>query len=47
MKPLFTLATLALLAGCGADGPPVAPSQAAATGLAATGQVQVGVTGGN
>ncbi|MEZ5756030.1 MAG: hypothetical protein R3D90_15165 [Paracoccaceae bacterium] len=47
MKHMFRLMALALLAACGADGPPIAPSQATASGLAATGQVQVGVVGGN
>jgi predicted small lipoprotein YifL len=47
MKQLFALATFALLAACGADGPPVAPSQAAASGVAISGQAQVGIVGGN
>lgn len=45
MKTLSALALISLLSACGADGPPVAPSQA--TGVAANGSVQVGVVGGN
>ena len=35
-----------ILAACGADGPPVAPSQAAAQAPAISGEVKVGVSGG-
>jgi predicted small lipoprotein YifL len=49
MKRLVTLFTLALLAACGADGPPVAPSQAPApaptSGIAITGEAEIGVRG--
>ena len=47
MKSLLALTSLALLAACGADGAPVAPSQAPAPAVAITGEVQVGVVGGN
>jgi len=46
MTRLLVLIVPVLLAACGADGPPVAPSQAAAEGLTITGDAQVGVTGG-
>ena len=46
MKVLFPLALVAFLAACGADGAPVAPSQAKAQGLDLTGEAQVGVSGG-
>jgi predicted small lipoprotein YifL len=37
-----------VLAACGADGPPVAPSQAtAAPGVQITGEAQIGITGGS
>lgn len=45
MRVLF-LAVPLLLAACGADGPPVAPSQAAAATPALSGEVKVGVSGG-
>ncbi len=45
MRLILAFATLSLLSACGADGPPVPPSQA--TGMAVTGNVQVGVVGGN
>ncbi|MCA3447051.1 MAG: hypothetical protein INF93_10080 [Rhodobacter sp.] len=37
------LAVLAALAGCGADGPPLRPSDAAASGIAVTGEARMGV----
>ena len=43
MKRVVILIVPLFLAACGADGPPVPPSKAAAQGLAATGEVQVGV----
>lgn len=45
MKTCSALALLFLLAACGADGPPVPPSQAA--GLAVSGSVEAGIVGGN
>jgi predicted small lipoprotein YifL len=47
MKPVLFLTALVLLAACGADGPPVAPSKAAAADVAVVGQAQVGIVGGN
>lgn len=51
MMRFFALASLALLAACGADGPPVPPSQAAAeaqaNGVSISGQAQIGIVGGN
>ncbi|MCZ8334497.1 MAG: hypothetical protein O9328_09565 [Rhodobacteraceae bacterium] len=51
MTRLLALASLALLAACGADGPPVPPSQAAAqaqaSGVSISGQAQIGIVGGN
>lgn len=46
MKVLFPLALVALLSACGADGAPVAPSQAKAQGLDVTGEARIGVSGG-
>ncbi|MBA4351251.1 MAG: argininosuccinate lyase [Rhodobacter sp.] len=46
MKSLFSLSALILLAACGADGAPVAPSQAPASTLAITGEARVGIQGG-
>ncbi|MCA3437864.1 MAG: hypothetical protein INF48_11165 [Rhodobacter sp.] len=37
------LAVLAALAGCGADGPPLRPSDAPASGIAVTGEARMGV----
>ncbi|MCZ8078440.1 MAG: hypothetical protein RSE12_03185 [Fuscovulum sp.] len=45
MKSLLALTALALLAACGADGPPVAPSKAAPA-VAITGEARVGIQGG-
>ena len=46
MKSLLALTALALLAACGADGAPVAPSQAPAPAVAITGEARVGIQGG-
>lgn len=43
MKRVVILIVPLVLAACGADGPPVAPSTAAAQGLDVSGEVQVGV----
>jgi predicted small lipoprotein YifL len=43
IRPLALIAALTL-AACGADGPPVAPSKAAATsGITLSGQASVGI----
>ena len=51
MTRLFALASLALLAACGVDGPPIPPSQVPAEppppAVTMSGQVQIGVVGGN
>ena len=44
MKRMVVLALLAL-AGCGADGPPVAPSVGDAPGVTVSGTAEFGVTG--
>jgi hypothetical protein len=47
MTRLLILIVPFVLAACGADGPPVAPSQAAATqGVEISGEARVGVVGG-
>lgn len=48
MKPLLTLGFVALLAGCGADGAPIAPASQAATesGVTISGCAQMGVVVG-
>jgi hypothetical protein len=46
MKTLIPLMILALLAACGADGAPIAPSKAKEQGLVIGGEAQVGVSGG-
>lgn len=46
MKTLIPLMVLSLLAACGADGAPIAPSKAKEQGLAITGEAQIGVSGG-
>jgi len=47
MTRLLVLIVPVLLAACGADGLPVAPSKAAAQqGVTITGDAQIGVTGG-
>ncbi len=47
MRRLFPLLVPLLVAACGADGPPVPPSQAAtAPGLQLSGTAKVGITGG-
>jgi predicted small lipoprotein YifL len=43
IRCLATLAVLATLAGCGADGPPQRPSDAPANGIAVTGEARMGV----
>lgn len=46
MKPLAALLTLALLAGCGAEGEPNAPTRAKAapaSGITISGEARVGV----
>lgn len=46
MRFLLAL-SLALLAACGADGPPVAPSQAATPpGVSVSGTAKIGIVGG-
>lgn len=45
IKTIATLAVLAVLTACGADGEPKKP--APKPGVSITGQVQVGVAGGN
>lgn len=47
MKPLLFLIVPLVLAACGADGPPLAPSVAAQQGLSVSGEAQVGVAGGS
>ncbi len=43
----LALISLVILAGCGADGPPVAPTQAATQpGISVSGQAKVGIVGG-
>lgn len=42
IRPLALIATLTL-AACGADGPPVAPSKAAPSGITLSGQASVGI----
>jgi predicted small lipoprotein YifL len=44
IRRLAALAVLsAILAGCGADGPPQRPSDAPASGIAVTGEARMGV----
>ncbi len=43
IRRFAALAVLAALAGCGADGPPQRPSDAAASGIAVTGEARMGV----
>lgn len=44
---LIVALSLSLLAACGADGPPVAPSQAVTQpGISVSGQAKVGIVGG-
>jgi len=45
MMRAFVLLVPVLLAACGADGPPVAPSAAAGQTPAISGEVKVGVAG--
>ncbi|MDW4550553.1 argininosuccinate lyase [Defluviimonas sp. D31] len=46
MKGLIaSLSLLALLAGCGADGPPKPPAEKTAPGMSVSGMVKVGVSG--
>ena len=42
-----TIAALALLASCGADGEPERPEPRPAQGVAVTGTVEIGVSGGS
>jgi predicted small lipoprotein YifL len=43
IRRLAALATLATLAGCGADGPPQRPSDAPASGIVVTGEARMGM----
>jgi predicted small lipoprotein YifL len=43
IRCLAAIAVLAALAGCGADGPPLRPSDAPASGIAVTGEARMGV----
>ena len=43
IRCLATLAVLATLAGCGADGPPQRPADAPSSGIAVTGEARMGV----
>jgi predicted small lipoprotein YifL len=43
IRCLAALAIVATLAGCGADGPPQRPSDAAASGIAVSGEARMGV----
>ena len=46
MRPLLPLLIVALLAACGADGPPVPPTKAdVQSGVQISGQARVGVVG--
>lgn len=50
MTRLLPLSLIALLAACGADGPPVKPSAAPAAvtpGVTMSGTAKIGVIGGN
>ena len=46
LRLMLVLVPLAL-AGCGADGVPVAPSKAAAGGVTISGEAKIGVVGGS
>lgn len=47
MIRVFLLLAPLVLAACGADGAPVAPSKAAAPGVTLSGEAKIGITGGS
>jgi hypothetical protein len=47
MKSVLFLILPLVLAACGADGPPIAPSVAAQQGLSVDGKAEAGVAGGS